>query len=759
MNTFLDLIGLLGAEAVTFAYAIFGSISLVLTVTATVYLIVSFFKKRSETNAVSPFFKATVMIFVAVLMLLIPMWYFAEELEQPHDPIAPFWIAFLGTIRIFLADGDLADLLAAASTLDNDVVCFLISSLGSFLALLAPVLTFGNLLSLFKNLRDEAIYFFCFWKDVYILSELNERSLALGESIRENRKRALIVYTDVFEAEEESYFELLNRARYIRALCLKRDAAHLRFSHKKSTRLFLIGEDESENIQQAIHLTGKIRKLKNFETNKNLPTIYVYATSQSSTYIIDSLSNGNVPLNKTFENNFRAILKNDQLKNEEKFKQIAELTHQVSDSDANTFSSRISSGFSIRRIDTIEEMVLSTLIDDEFLIPMKKRIESDRFISILIVGMGASGKQFLKTCLWFFQQAEYRLEINVIDNSSIDPATGKSENELRFAQECPEIVRLNPSGDDGESHYDIRFLRGIDCFSAKFDELFEGDLKRRLKRTQAVFVALGNDDKNIETAITLRRMFDRINGVTTADIRIASADEIPLISAIVYDDKKSENVMAGLKNHKEQPIHIRFVGGLLSQTSFENLNKFEIRSEEAFRYHLEWVIVKSKLRRCYFDPNENYNRFRSMVNNTYGKGESSEILLTKKEFQLYDEDFYNDKDPDGQIEEKTVTAEFRKYINFEYFRRSSVARHVHVKHYIGTKYDCPERIQTESGEQIPNDVCECEICKKRRLSEHMRWNAYMRTKGYVFGKRNDRAKLHGDLKSWYELPYLERFKD
>ena len=57
------------------------------------------------------------------------------------------------------------------------------------------------------------------------------------------------------------------------------------------------------------------------------------------------------------------------------------------------------------------------------------------------------------------------------------------------------------------------------------------------------------------------------------------------------------------------------------------------------------------------------------------------------------------------------------------------------------------------------DTCTCEICEARRKTEHMRWNAYMRSEGYVKGVRNDRAKTHPNLCTWDELPYLDRFKD
>ena len=63
-------------------------------------------------------------------------------------------------------------------------------------------------------------------------------------------------------------------------------------------------------------------------------------------------------------------------------------------------------------------------------------------------------------------------------------------------------------------------------------------------------------------------------------------------------------------------------------------------------------------------------------------------------------------------------------------------------------------------ENAADESCECELCAKRKRIEHMRWNAYMRSLGYVMNEtRADRAKTHNDLRAWSELPSDERQKD
>ena len=54
------------------------------------------------------------------------------------------------------------------------------------------------------------------------MSELNEKSIALANSIRKTDERAVIVFADVFEHDDEEKYELMNAARDINAICLKK---------------------------------------------------------------------------------------------------------------------------------------------------------------------------------------------------------------------------------------------------------------------------------------------------------------------------------------------------------------------------------------------------------------------------------------------------------------------------------------------------------------------------------------------------------
>lgn len=81
------------------------------------------------------------------------------------------------------------------------------------LFVLAPIFTFGFVMSLFKNLSAYLKYILSFFKEVYVFSELNEKSLVLANDIKSKNQRVSIVFTDVFEENEESTYELIENAK------------------------------------------------------------------------------------------------------------------------------------------------------------------------------------------------------------------------------------------------------------------------------------------------------------------------------------------------------------------------------------------------------------------------------------------------------------------------------------------------------------------------------------------------------------------
>jgi len=94
--------------------------------------------------------------------------------------------------------------------------------------------------------------------------------------------------------------------------------------------------------------------------------------------------------------------------------------------------------------------------------------------------------------------------------------------------------------------------------------------------------------------------------------------------------------------------------------------------------------------------------------------------------------------------EAAKEADIQSFEKYEYYRNSSRAEAVYamIRRNLGIDVD-------QNGVTL----------EKISEYEHMRWNAYMRSEGYVYGEAKDYvAKTHPDLKSYWELPLEERKK-
>ena len=93
---------------------------------------------------------------------------------------------------------------------------------------------------------------------------------------------------------------------------------------------------------------------------------------------------------------------------------------------------------------------------------------------------------------------------------------------------------------------------------------------------------------------------------------------------------------------------------------------------------------------------------------------------------------------------------------YDFNYKSSVASAIHRKMKILCKIPGIEKTPTERSEEELWQI---------RILEHSRWNAYMRSEGFVYSgsieksSRNNLAKKHNCLVRFYELPLSEQIKD
>ena len=768
----------------------------------------------------------TAGVFLASCFMFIPIYYHCYSFGDNYSALRPILLSIHNSLRMFILDGEF-DIIVNA--LDGTPLAMhaVFSLYAAILYVMAPLLTFSNILSLFKDLHE-------MWRlkrsvrhPIYIFSELNDISLALAKSIKENyvaaqfevklRKRILandirvikgkprqpflrvkemdmsdpnaaadpetarkqqeadlltrlrssdypykgdnektlideakahakkdiatikrnhgagdrapvLAFTDVFTNNDETDFELQQKAHELRAICLKRDITRLSFNNEKThVEFFLLGENESENIEQALNLTEQNKTQHN-------RSIYLYSSKTSAGIVLDSISKGECCVNE------------ELLAQIDRNPYVFLRKREVPD---NAFDKELY----VRRINHGELLAMRTLLKPELL-----ELFAFDTVSITILGAGSYGKRFLQTAIWLYQETHHRLEINVFDSSP--------KNTLLSAlrREMPEIV-TDDSGHYvrdkfGDCQYDIQFYTDIDFFSFNFEAAFlDPAYSERLKRTKMVIVALGDDDRNIEAAIGTRALFDRILNITgkaiTSTIEATEGKpltelteeqlkyRLPYIDAIVFDERKSANLsvmnhehtQTGLVNYRKEPLRINFIGSLSEQYSYNILNEYKALERKALRYHMEWIYHNNIEALNAYESEHGTDNDENALANDVLEGSDEAKDLKKLRDDLRD----------------AMTG----YASYEYFRRSSISRALHQRFL--------KRIHSTLKYNVDRDHptdCKCAECLAASTLEHARWNAFMRVMGYRYSPtRDDRGMVHFDLVPWDDLSDADKAKD
>ena len=382
-------------------------VCLLITLTAAVALSA---KKHKYGRLLTPLYVLFVGCFSAVFVLMLPVMdlsFLAAGANAWLRGCARFILALHNTLQVFTIDVGAHDILdAIQAALPGFSPYFLMMSV---LMIVCPLLTLSFILSLVKNISAYLRLLASFGRDWYVFSELNEKSIALAKDLRGNHKRCAIVFTDVFTREEEDSYELVEQAKECGAICFKKDIVTINFRlHRARSRtvFFAIGENETENVDQALRLIGLYKDSDNVR-------IFVFSTRIDGELLLTKADKGKVK---------------------------------------------------VRRVNEVRSLVNRLLYErGEALFRHALPVDGgDRKISAVIVGLGQHGTQMLKALTWFCQMNGYHVEINAFD---IDE---KAED--RFAAQAPELMSEDYNGVSvpGEAEYTIRIHSGSDVTTKTF---------------------------------------------------------------------------------------------------------------------------------------------------------------------------------------------------------------------------------------------------------------------------------------------------
>ena len=395
--------------------------------------------KREKENRVKSVNKLIFSTIASALVMFFPIYFalFEKDIHSIGSAIFVFFQAVFGSIhnvmRLFIIDGEYS------------FVAERIEDAPYWLHLPYSVLA-SIILSLLKNAYSSIAFVRAYYKEMFVFSELNKRSLALAKSIKYNHPRSKIVFTSVFESETEETHNLIEEAKLLGATCFKKDITFLRLQYHSLSRrivMFLISDVEAENIRDSVFLIEKYRDRENTE-------LYVFAGDIEGELLLSSVDKHHMKVRRV--NDRRFLVSNYIYRNGLKIYDDA-----YTDNETNK-----------------------------------------KIISTVMVGMGAFGTEMLKTLVWYCQMDGYEVKLEAFDE---DP---NAEN--RFKALCPELMDEENNGNKSEldAIYDIRIHSGVDVTTQSFVEII-----KRIDNPTCLFVSLGEEKLNVKTAVELRKQFER----------------------------------------------------------------------------------------------------------------------------------------------------------------------------------------------------------------------------------------------------------
>ena len=515
--------------------------------------------------------------FLSAFVLFIPIYfydYFATDSGFVRG-IKTILLSIHNTIRLFILDGDFEIIKNAVDVNTvGDNLANVFTTYSAIIFVMAPVVTAGVVLSFFKNVSASVKYFCAPKADIYVMSELNDRSIALAQDILTNPTvlgKKLVIFTDVFEKEEEEKSELIEQARRLGAICFKKNITdiNLKPNAKGITRKFyFVGDDEDANLRQSLVMIARCRENEVFNTSNT--QFFVLSNSVESETLLNSADKGNMR---------------------------------------------------VRRMSLARNLAIDTLQKRSIFEKAVVKGE-EKLINIVIVGLGGYGQEFFKTISWCGQMKGYKLNIHLFDMIE------DIESQIRgFA---PEVVEYNHKKIEGEPFYDIYYHNAMDVKSQEFLEELS-----LIDNITTVYVTLGDDELNIETAMRIRMILAR-KGNNDADIM-----------AIVYSSIKNETIKQnGIKDVSGNDYAIDFIGSMEERYTLNFIEQNELE-QEGLRIHLSWsnTVEEKKANELLYEKYE-YNRRSSMAQALHGQyreklGLKDSANVTEREDRVMEHNRWN----------------------------------------------------------------------------------------------------------------------
>ena len=425
----------------------------------------------------------------AALVFFLPFYYnFFITTEGQASIIKTVLLSAHHAIRLFVVDVNYEEIQAFAQAFGAIGTAY--SFFGIVLFLIAPILTFSFVLSFAQDFTLIYYKYLCINKHFCIFTEFNPNTYALATDIRNRFPRSNIIFVEVNREYKDELATVKYMLKDIHAHLLPNDIQQiLKIINmpKRNTDFFVLSEDEGENFNWLVALSGS-------EAKGGTRKIYVKLENENKL-----ISNITLP-------------KNTEIHKVEHF---------------YTLCMRTLENLGIRLFETA-----------------KQGKNNEKTISALVVGLGRYGTEMVKNLSWFTQIEGYTTEIHAFDK---DPLSKE-----KFEHLCPGFFFNNCA----DNHCDIIIHPNSHIESSAFDNEVI-----KLKNTNYVFIALGDDNLNITAAYELRSLF-------------AKMDVYPIIQTVLRDSNAGD-LLAKSKNHRGEAYNIEFVGSYAELYSYDYITDSE----------------------------------------------------------------------------------------------------------------------------------------------------------------------------------------
>lgn len=152
------------------------------------------------------------------------------------------------------------------------------------LLIIAPLFTVGITLSFFSEKFNRILYRIrSEFKDTYLFSAINERTLSIAEDISATHKKAVIVFA-LRISQEDIDAETMARIKALGGYVVNDDIVRIRHSLRHKRNYYLLSTDQGENLDVGLRLYQKYNASYTDQVN-----MWLYTKSELAEIIFDQL--------------------------------------------------------------------------------------------------------------------------------------------------------------------------------------------------------------------------------------------------------------------------------------------------------------------------------------------------------------------------------------------------------------------------------------------------------------------------------------